>query len=453
MPDVKSVAIEFLPAALEIQETPPLPTSRYMVWTIFALLSAAALWVWFGSVDIVGVAHGKIIPAGRVIRVQAPQAAVVNTIAVDDGDHVVAGQQLLVLDDTAFKKDLVQLQHEHDLLQLDARRLEALSAAFIESDGVPLRSVPSLASEFSRVRVTDPRQIDLQDARMSEQMTRVRAELAMLADTDRRKRAELSTIQRRIEQLDAVLPLVSERTDALGRLLDRALAPRVQWLEVEEQRVMHITERDYQRSRLDVLDAELAELEQRRRQHIADLRSEWLGDLTAIRSRLAVMSEQKNKLQHALALANITAPVTGTVQDLSVHHTGAVVSPAQHLLRIVPDGSAMEIEAWVRNHDIGFVYTGQRADIKIETFPFTKYGTIPGRLSTVSRDAVEDESRGLIYAVRVAMDRATMQVADDWVKLTPGMAATAEFNLGERRIVEFLLSPLLRYRQEGLRER
>ena len=149
----------------------------------------------------------------------------------------------------------------------------------------------------------------------------------------------------------------------------------------------------------------------------------------------------------------LTAPVGGTVQQLAVHTVGGVVTPAQPLMVIVPRDKVLEVEAMLPNKDIGFVNPGQDAEVKVETFPFTKYGTIHGTVTQVSSDAIQDEKLGLVYSTRVKLARDTIQVESKAVRLSPGMAVTIEVKTGTRRVIEYFLSPLMQYGDESLRER
>ena len=159
------------------------------------------------------------------------------------------------------------------------------------------------------------------------------------------------------------------------------------------------------------------------------------------------------KADKRVTLQNLRSPVTGTVHQLVIHTIGGVVTPAQELMHIIPHDDPVEVEAWLLNKDIGFVHKGQKAAIKVETFPFTKYGLVDAEILNVSNDATPDEKLGLVYAMRVKMNQTTMNVKGKIVNLTPGMAVTVEMNLGKRRLIEFLLSPLLRYKDESVRER
>jgi hemolysin D len=165
------------------------------------------------------------------------------------------------------------------------------------------------------------------------------------------------------------------------------------------------------------------------------------------------MNEELIKARDVNAKQILYAPVAGHIQELAISTIGGVVKEAQILMLIVPDGEHLEVEVFLENKDIGFVNEGMTAEIKIHTFPFTKYGIIDGEVITVSDDATLDEKRGLIYGMRLLMTKNTLRVNDKDVKLIPGMAVTAEMQIGHRRLIEFFMAPLLRYRQEGLRER
>jgi hemolysin D len=231
------------------------------------------------------------------------------------------------------------------------------------------------------------------------------------------------------------------------------LVPRMQWLELEQQRIEQVRQRDVERNNRASLDAAIANIGHRRAAREAEFAQDLLAELTEVENRLAAYRQEHVKAAQRITLQTLSAPVSGSVQQLAVHTIGGVVTPAQDLMHIVPDGEVMEIEAWVQNKDIGFVRAGQPARIKVETFPFTRYGTLGGEVRTVSRDATPDERLGPVYAARVRMHEATVKVEDRLVNLAPGMAVTVEVKLGTRRLIEYLLTPLLRYRDESARER
>jgi hemolysin D len=269
----------------------------------------------------------------------------------------------------------------------------------------------------------------------------------------KQRRAERGAVLHRIEQLDATIPLITERTKSLADLLKKDMVPRVQWLELEQERIEQIKEREVQKNNQAMIDAAIASIKQRIAAQKAEFETQLLTELADAENPITAFDQELVKAEQRVTSQKLTAPVTGTVHQLAIHTISGVVTPAQELMHIVPDEDAIEVEAWLPNKDIGFVHEGQAAEIKVETFPFTKYGTIDGEINILSNDATPDEHLGLVYATRVKMFETTMKVKEKIVNLTPGMAVTVEMNLGKRKLIEFLLSPLLRYKDESVRER
>ncbi|MBI2800140.1 MAG: HlyD family type I secretion periplasmic adaptor subunit [Gammaproteobacteria bacterium] len=431
----RPLELQFLPAALEIEETPPLPLARAMVWAIVAFLALALVWSYVGRVDIVGVAPGKLVPTGRTKTIQPLERSVVKSILITEGQHVNAGDVLIELDPSTPAADKARLDQERQALTLDHARLTRLLDTIRgHRVGTDLTSVPT------------------QD-RFAQQLAEYRAAISGIEEDRRQKRAEREAVNARLTQLDATLPLITEEAEAHQKLTVTGIVPRVKWLAVERERIGIQQELAAQREQRKVLDATLDSLNERRKVTDAQYQSRWMAELTDTETKLATYHEELAKAERRLALTTLTAPVSGTVQQLAVHTEGGVVTEAQPLLVLVPDDSPLEVEAMVPNKDIGFVYEGQAAIVKIETFNFTKYGYLTGKVSKVSHDAVADKEQGLIYPAHIALDATTIKVDGQPVHLSPGMAVTAELKLGQRRVIEFLLSPLLRYSQESGRER
>jgi hemolysin D len=446
------VELEFLPAALEVEATPPLPAARAMLWTIVACFSIALAWACIGEVDIVAVAHGRIVPSGRVKVIQPLETGTVQAILVSEGERVRSGEPLVELDGTVARADRRRLERERLSLELDRARLESLIEV-MRADRDEHESGQSFEARLARIAPVPPDQRAIARARFAEDRSEYRAAAGALADEARQQEAERRAVRERVAQLDATVPLVAERAASLRTLTEQGLAPRAQWLEIEQARIEAHKERDVQANRAEALTAALSTIDQRRRQLQAQYEARWLHDLAEVEVGLAIADQEIVKAERRMDLQRLVAPVDGAVQELAVHTIGGVVTPAQALMRIVPDEDAIQIEAWIANKDVGFVHAGQAVEIKIETFPFTRYGTIDGELLGISADAVPDERRGLIYAAQVRLAQDTLRVDGRIVKLTAGMAASVEIKLGRRRLVEFLLAPLLRYRDEAARER
>lgn len=305
---------------------------------------------------------------------------------------------------------------------------------------------------------------------MAEQATK-------LSELDRQlaqKKAESDTIAATISKLDATIPLLEERVNVRKYLYDKAIGSKITYLTEAQDLVGQQHDILVQQSRLREVEAATASLTQARSKAEAEFRRTLYDDLSKVEQRAAGLAQDAIKAEQKAKLQVLTAPVDGVVQQLAVHTIGGVVTPAQTLAAVVSLNPDFEIEAMVSNRDIGFVVPGQTVAIKVDTFNFTRYGLLDGRVLSISRDAImrdrreegtrdqpggaetassEPKGQELIYAARVSLDRTTMMIEGRTVQLSPGMAVTVEIKTGSRRIISYLLSPLTRYNQEMLRER
>jgi hemolysin D len=242
-----------------------------------------------------------------------------------------------------------------------------------------------------------------------------------------------------LQHYATALPLATEQAKSYKVLLATNDVSRDAWMEKERSRLQLQAQWQETRNQREALAAEISRtaLDQ-----VADAR------------RIAQTSTQEAlRATSTSRLLTLKAPVDGTVQQLAVHTLGGVVQAAQPIMQIVPSGGPLEVEAFIENKDKGFVHLDQSAAVKVDTFEYTKYGTLPGRVTHVSQDAIPDEKRGLIYAVKVLLDKTTLDVEGKTTPVTPGMAVNVEIKTGDRRIIEYVLSPLLRHTHEALRER
>jgi hemolysin D len=455
---------EFLPAALEIVETPASPVGRAIGATIILFFAAAIAWACLGSVDIIATAPGKIVPSGRTKVIQPFETGVVRAIHVRDGQAVKAGEVLLELDTTINAAERDRLAKELLAQELDIARLTAALAP----DGDPVAAL-RLPAEATAT------QAQLQRTLLVSQVEEFRAKLAGLDRQIVQNTANRDAVAATVEKLVAAIPLLRQRAEARKYLAEKEVGSRLQYLEVQQDLIEHEQELHVQQARLAEAEAGLAALREQRRQAEAEYRRSNLADLAQAEQKAASLREELIKAQQHAALQTLTAPVDGTVQQLAVHTVGGVVTPAQALMVVVPAESHLEIEAMVSNRDIGFVHAGEPAEIKVDTFNFTRYGLLHGEVLNVSQDAIarnkpqdnqdaaaassslaessEPKGQELVYAARVSLDRTGMQIDDKFVNLTAGMAVTVEIKTGSRRVIEYVLSPLLRYRQAALRER
>ncbi len=293
----------------------------------------------------------------------------------------------------------------------------------------------------------------LQRSMLTQSVSEHRNRLAVIEQTLARRRADLEATRQQVEKLDRTLPLIAQRAESMRKLAEQKLFPQTQYLEVEQQRIE--TEQDLatERANLESVQHSILELLEQRQALNAEAEREALGRIEELNKAVLAFRQERIKTAQVAMQQVLAAPVDGEVQQLAVHTIGGVIEPGDPLMVIVPAGESVEVEALVLNKDIGFVRDGQPATVKVESFPFTRYGAIDGELVAVSDDAMQDERLGLVYAARVRLARANMSIDGKTVQLSPGMAVSVEVKTGRRRIAEYLLSPVAQRASESMRER
>ena len=455
--------LAFLPAALEIVETPPSPIGRAIGATIIVLFCLTLIWTIFGQVDIIASAPGRVVPSGQVKLIQPFETGIVRAIHVHDGQTVKAGDVLIELDPTMTAAEEDHIRSDLIAAQLDVARLRA---ALSDNDDPQAAFQPPVGASAALVA--------MERDFLAKETEEYRAQLASLDRQRVQKQAESATVAATIDKLEATEPLIAQRVDILKTLSDKGLGSKLTYLETAQTLTENQKELGIQQSRLNEANAAVAAITDTRAQEAAEFRSKLFGELAEAERKAAGLKGDLIKAEARTKLQALTAPVDGVVQQLSVHTVGGVVTPAQQLAVVVPSGAALEVEAMVSNRDIGFVHADQDAQIKVDTFNFTRYGLLHGRVLSVSKDAIarqavpdnqkdkasgaastssEPSGQDLSYAARIALDRTQMQVDDALASLSPGMAVTVEIKTGSRAVISYLLSPLVRYAHDSMHER
>lgn len=443
---------EFLPAALEVQESPPSPIGRAVLWSVIAMIVIALVWSIVGRIEIVAVAPGKIIPSGQVKVIQAANIGRVKAIHVADGDAVRAGEPLIDLDPTLAEADRARLESDWVAGTLELARWRAFAAWLSNGKVTDLRA--EAVKELAGVRVTQSESsVELQRSLLTQAVAEQRSKVASIDQSLARRRADAVSSKSVLEKLRKTLPLVAQRAESVRKLADSNLIAKNTYLEIEQERIEAEQDLAAQESMLVATNAAIAELVEQRQLSLAEARRSTLEKVEVLGARVAAQRQELIKARDIESNQVLASPVDGVVQQLRVHTIGGVVQPAESLMVVVPKEHLLEVEARVLNKDIGFIRTGQHVTVKVESFPFTRYGVISGEVTSVSRDAIADERLGLYYAARVRVNRSTMWVDGVDVMLSPGMAVTAEVTTGKRRLIDYLLSPVMQHVLESGRER
>lgn len=434
-PDLKAHESEFLPSALSLQAAPVSPAGRWVARILMSLLLVLLLWSVLGRMDIIVNATGKIITSERSKTVASVETARVNALFVEEGQAVKAGDLLIELDTRMSDREQDKAVGDRDTALLQVARSRALLSSIEAGKLQQMAGVAGIPAE----RVADAQH------HLESQWEDFVAKLKRLD-------GDIANYRRQ-------LPLVTERANDYRVLASTHDVSVHALLEKEQERVE--------------MAGRLADVTAQRRAHIAETRKNAQEALTeGMRAARSSGQDAERAAVHS-DLLRLRAPVSGTVQQLTVHTVGGVVQSAQPLLVIVPHQHMVEVEAYIENKDVGFVAEGQRTQVKIETFDYTKYGTVSGRVSHVSRDAIDpaaqmggevsalahqeetkkETPRRPMYAIKVLLDQSAMSIDGRQVALTPGMSVSIEIKTGSRRIIEYFLSPLIQHAHESFNQR
>ncbi len=438
---------QFLPAALEIQATPPHPLARWLTWCLVVLVLLTIIWALLGKINIVASAEGKIIPSSRVKHIQPLEKAVVKTILVKEGQYVHQGDALVELDNTLTHADQSRLTAELEIL----RHNLAITQILLDLLAKPVEEQQQVS--YAQLPLPDNQNNIFYKQLLWQQWQQYWSQTQTLYHSLKRIQAQQAGSHEQVKKLEQTLPIITRRADRMKGLLQNNFVSEDDYLTLEQERIEQAQNLKSEQQNLKQLQASEKETEQQLQSLNAQVQAQHLVQMTEYQRQITVLDKELIKAKDLNFKQVLYAPTSGRVQELAISTVGGVVTGAQKLMLIVPDEEQLEVKAFLENKDIGFVKEGMAAEIKVHTFPFTKYGIIDAEVITVSDDATLDEKRGLIYGMHLLMKQSTVNVNGKAIKLTPGMAITAEMKTGHRRIIEFFLAPLLRYKHEGLRER
>jgi membrane fusion protein, hemolysin D len=454
---------EFLPPLLEIQETPPSPVKRWIAGTLIALVVALIVWATVGKVSIVATAPGKFIPDGRLKQIQPLESSIVRSIDVTEGQRVRKGQLLIELDPALSAASLKANAQKYGFNRLEqARLVSELTGRKPDYAGLDEPRTQILLEE--RIR------------RAREQDYRVK--VAEAQATVEEKSAALAAAQASLTKYQQLTALATQQVASARPLVPIGAISRIDYLKLEEDLVQNRNDGAAERKTVEEDQAALTEAQKALDQVKRDHRKDLYHDLAQRVAEEPALKGDYDKSRKLYTLEWLRSPVDGIVQSVNVTTMGQVVTPAQSLVTVVPDGTPLIVEATVSNNDIGYIKVGQSVQVKVDTFPFQQYGTLTGTLVWISPDAEDrssisqdidtrtgaiaasspeaaghDKNAGFVYRVHIRVPHAQFLVNGQYRSVEPGMTVQADILTGRRRVIEFFLSPVVKYLNEGVRVR
>jgi len=435
---------EFLPAAEEIVETPATPLGALVVWLVTLLLMVALAWSYFGRIDIVAVANGKISTEGSNKIIQPAISGVVTSINVHEGQRIKKGETLLALDRTTAEKDV-------------ATANQSLNTARVERDILRRLAVGGNTDEIIN-------NADLPDETKAMLRQFASSQTALSAARQQAVNGTISNYQHQLQfnqqakkQLETNAQNLKNRKAEIEKQLPNANPVDKLRLQNELSNIdQRITSADSavlgQNQQLLQSQSALTQAQNQSQTQTAETNSAFNNQIITAEKRIIELENNLVKAKQILAQTTITAHVDGTVLSLTVKTIGGVVNAGQQLAQIVPEKAPLYVDAALDNQDVGFVKPGQRVVVKVATYPFQRYGYLEGTVENISPDAIQDDKKGLIYKAKIKLndDKSSKQ---NQLKLLPGMSVSAEITTGQRRIIEFFLDPLMTKADESLKVR
>ena len=424
---------EFRPIIAEIEEEPVSPLGRSTFWIITAVIFFTGIWMFVGKVDIVVSGRGEVIPDGEIKILQPLDTGVISKILAKEGDFVKKGQILMEIDPSTVQPMLQSMQTNLNHTRLEINRLKAAT-----DGGLPILPTITIAPELAKT------QKDIYSASVSS-----------LNDQIASKKIELNKIESQIN---------SENTEknSSQHLLDINLAKEKRLKTVLDIIAKNQYEETLENistytSKINEAGYKIEELNHQKNQVLKEIaylkenfRAENFKEISDKQKAAAQLEGQIKEASFKNTRQKITSPVNGYVVDLSAHTIGGIVTPAQKLVSIVPANSPLIIKSRILNKDIGFIKEGQPVSIKIDTFDFQKYGILKGIVKQISRNSIKDDKEGLVYEVYIKPVNSILMIEGRKQSISSGMSLTSEIKVGNRRIIEFFIYPLIKYFNEGI---
>ena len=433
---------EFLPAILEVTETPPSPTGRLVMWSILALVVVALIWSFVGHINEVAVAAGKVIPSGQIKTIQVKNKGIIKEINVEEGQLVQEGDTLVVLDPTTTTADYDSLKKRAAYYKLDIQRLTAeLTQQPFQPEEDPDLEAHDLAAEMA-----------LYQSRTNDYRTQRQSREDVIAQ----RVAKLQATQASYEKYAEVLAIAQEKEARLEALSEQNAISQFQLLEQQRETIEYAKNAQAELDSINSIRAEIAEAQQNLANVDAAYHKDIMTALVEAKKEYYSVTESIKKAEEDSRLSVIYAPISGRVYNLNVHTLGGIVTDAQSLMQIVPEDAKLEFEVYADNKDIGFIKVGQEAEVKVETFNFQKFGMYKAEVQEISADAVNDPNdqlRNMKFKLILDPTSNDISVYGKPAKIEVGMNVSAEIKIKEKRIIDFFLDPFRRYTSEALRER
>ncbi|MFJ1298313.1 HlyD family type I secretion periplasmic adaptor subunit [Pseudomonadota bacterium AL_CKDN230030165-1A_HGKHYDSX7] len=412
--------------------------SRVLLWVSLVAMALLLAWAAFGYIDEVVRGEGKVVPSRQVQVVQSLDGGIVQEILVRPGQEVEAGEVLLRVDSTRFASSLGENNAEYLSLLAKAARLQALATGepFVTPERV-LKEAPALGEAERNV--------------WQARTTELNATINVAREQLKQRQEELRETIAKRDQAQSSCALTSRELQVTRPLLKSGAVSEVDLLRLQRDVARYCGDQKGAEAQIDRIQSSIKEAQSKVEESELNIRNLARSELSETNTKLATLREGQLALADRVRLADVRAPVRGTVKTLFNNTVGGVVQPGKDIIEIVPKDDTLLLEVRIQPRDIGFLHPQQKAEVKFTAYDFAIYGGLEGKVEQIGADTVTDEKGNSFYNVRVRTDRST--VGDKLLPIIPGMVAEVHILTGKRTVLQYLLKPILRARENAFTER
>lgn len=431
---------------------------RLIIWSMAGLLVSFIVWAYFSALDQVTSGEGKVIPSSQVQIIQSLDGGVLQKWFVQEGMPVTKGQPIARIDDTRFRSDFAEQKQEVDSLRGNIIRLRAeLSSILVGNSDDWKRQI-----DINKNAPVYPEDLQLsaqlmvkeQQEEYSGRLDNLINQLAIQGQQIQQREQEITELESKIKTLDISFNLAKKELALTRPLAEKAIVSKIELYKLERSVNDLKGELDGVRLLTPQLKSALEEAILNRRETVLAYRSEVRAKLNELQNKLSRINESQISAQDKVTKALIVSPVVGTVKTIHINTLGGVVKPGQTIAEIVPTEDRLMVEAKIKPRDIGFIYPGLPAVVKITAYDFARYGGLTGTVEHISADTTQDEEGNSFYVIRVRTDASSIKNKNqEEMPIIPGMLTNVDVITGKRTILEYILNPLLRANEAALRER
>lgn len=417
-----------------------------LLWLVPSLIGMLVLfiilWLTFSQIDVIAPSLGKTIPSSRMILIQAKETSTIEKINVKNGQSVKKGDLLVEFRNNVENFDNSSMKAKYETLLLKKIFLEEM-LKYIDTN--------NKEKEIENNEIS-PNLLKLVNDKLNSHISSYYTEVKSLNAKIEKVVFEKKMIETEVKKLLKLLPFTQYKLEQMKKLVEKGLEPEISLKDLEEKYIEEKSNISIKEDEINKLSIQYEISKQELIQFKNNTKKELLEEFNKTTDELSTTLPEVNKSNYLLESKVIYAIEDGFIYNLNNGTSGRVAQSGEVIMELIPTSSPLEVEAKVLNRDIGFVHVGQEVKVKIDSFKFTKYGYIEGVVTNIAKSSILDEKLGEIYPVLIELKKDTMRIDDKNIKLIPGMTCSVDIKIGKRRLIEYIISPMIRYKDEALRE-